>query len=81
MLACASGVLIAGGIRRVKRLHPIPERTIGSIKENNLKGALIGVAAARLRDYIGELLPDFVEHYRRVEQDTSGPDSLRSARR
>ena len=59
MLACASSVLIAGGIRRVKRLHPIPERTIASIKENNLKGALIGVAAARLRDYIGELLPDF----------------------
>ena len=32
VLACASGVLIAGGIRRVKRLHPIPERTIASIK-------------------------------------------------
>ena len=34
VLAWASGVLIAGGIRRVKRLHPIPERTIASIKEN-----------------------------------------------
>ena len=48
---------------------------------HNLKGALIGVAAARLRNSIGELLPDFDGHYRRVEQGTSGPDSLRSARR
>jgi Protein of unknown function (DUF3618) len=47
---------------------------------HNLKGAMIGVAAARLRDYIGELLPDFHEHYQRVE-GTAGPDSLRSARR
>ena len=48
---------------------------------HNLKGALIGVAAARLRNSIGELLPDFDEHYRRVEQGTTGPDSSRSARR
>jgi hypothetical protein len=34
VLACASGVLITGGIRRVKRLHHVPERTIASIKEN-----------------------------------------------
>ena len=34
VLACASSVLIVGGIRRVKRIHPIPERTIASIKEN-----------------------------------------------
>ena len=34
VLAGAASVLIAGGIRRVKRIHPIPERTIASIKEN-----------------------------------------------
>jgi hypothetical protein len=34
VLACAASVLIVGGIRRVKRIRPIPERTIASIKEN-----------------------------------------------
>ena len=34
VLAGAASVLIAGGFRRVKRIHPIPERTIASIKEN-----------------------------------------------
>jgi len=34
VLACAASVLLVGGIRRVKRIHPIPERTIASIKEN-----------------------------------------------
>jgi Putative Actinobacterial Holin-X, holin superfamily III len=34
VLACAASVLIIGGIRRVKRIQPIPERTIASIKEN-----------------------------------------------
>lgn len=34
VLACAASVLVVGGIRRVKRIHPIPERTIASIKEN-----------------------------------------------
>lgn len=34
VLACAASVLLAGGIRRVKRINPLPERTIASIKEN-----------------------------------------------
>ena len=34
VLACVASVLMAAGIRRVKRIHPIPERTIASIKEN-----------------------------------------------
>jgi len=34
VLASAASVLIVGGIRRVKRIHPVPERTIASIKEN-----------------------------------------------
>ena len=39
---------------------------------NNLRGALIGVASTRVRDYLCELMPDFDEHYRRAEQRTSG---------
>jgi hypothetical protein len=35
---------------------------------NNVQGALVGVAAAKIRDYIGELVPGFDEHYRRAEQ-------------
>ena len=35
---------------------------------NTLQGALLGVAAARIKDYIGELIPGFDEHYRRAEQ-------------
>ena len=34
VLACVASVLVVAGIRRVKRIHPIPERTIASIKEN-----------------------------------------------
>ena len=34
VLAGAASVLIVGGLRRAKRIHPIPERTIASIKEN-----------------------------------------------
>ena len=34
VLAVAASVLIAGGLRRFKQLHHMPERTIASIKEN-----------------------------------------------
>ena len=34
VLAVAASVLIAGGLRRLKQVHPMPERTIASIKEN-----------------------------------------------
>lgn len=48
---------------------------------NNLKGALIGVASTRVRDYLGELLPGFDEHYRRAEQRALVPDPASSLRR
>jgi hypothetical protein len=48
---------------------------------NNLKGALIGVASTRVRDYLGEFMPGFDEHYRRAEQRTLTPDPARSLRR
>ncbi len=35
---------------------------------HNIKGALIGVASARVMNFLGELVPDFDEHYRRAEQ-------------
>jgi Putative Actinobacterial Holin-X, holin superfamily III len=34
VMACVAGVLIMGGIRRMKRIQPIPERTVESVKEN-----------------------------------------------
>ena len=34
VLGCAASVLVVGGIRRMRRINPIPERTIASIKEN-----------------------------------------------
>jgi hypothetical protein len=35
---------------------------------HNIQGALVGVASARIREFIGELVPGFDEHYRRAEQ-------------
>ena len=39
---------------------------------DNLKGALIGLAAARLQDIVDEMLPGFKQHYRAAEQRTTG---------
>lgn len=34
LMAAAAWALIMGGLRRAKRIHPIPERTVESVKEN-----------------------------------------------
>jgi hypothetical protein len=34
VMAAAAAALIMSGIRRAKRLHPMPERTVESVKEN-----------------------------------------------
>lgn len=34
VMAVAAVVLILGGIRRVKRIQPVPQRTVESVKEN-----------------------------------------------
>lgn len=34
VMACIASVLVIGGIRRVRRIQPIPERTVESVKEN-----------------------------------------------
>jgi hypothetical protein len=41
---------------------------------NNVKGALIGVAGARIKAYIGARVPEFDEHYRRSEQRSTASD-------
>ena len=38
---------------------------------NNVQSALVGVAAAQIKDYISDLLPGFDDHYRRAEQRTA----------
>jgi hypothetical protein len=35
---------------------------------DNIKGALIGVAAARVKDYVGQLIPGFHEQFERTER-------------
>ena len=35
---------------------------------DNVKAALIGVASSRIKQYIGEFVPGFDDHYRRAEQ-------------
>jgi hypothetical protein len=34
LMAAVAAALIMGGIRRGKRIHPTPERTMASVKEN-----------------------------------------------
>ena len=42
---------------------------------NQIKGALIGVATARVKDYIGELIPGFQEQLQRADQRTAATRS------
>ena len=44
---------------------------------NNFKGALIGVASARIKEYSGGFIPDFDQHYRRAEQRAAASDPAR----
>ena len=41
---------------------------------NNIQATLVGVARARIEEYIGELVPGFDEQYRRVEQRAAAVD-------
>jgi hypothetical protein len=41
---------------------------------HNVQGALIGVASARIKEYLGQLVPGFDEHYRRAEQRAAAFD-------
>ena len=39
----------------------------------HVQGALVGVAGARIKEFIEELVPGFDEHYRRAERRASEP--------
>jgi hypothetical protein len=36
---------------------------------DNIKGALIGVAATRFKDFIGEVVPGFNQHFQRTQNE------------
>jgi hypothetical protein len=38
---------------------------------DSIKGALIGVAATRFKDFVGEVVPGFQEHFKQTEQKAS----------
>jgi len=59
----------------IRRFADDPSSARAQVVElwNNLKGALIGVASTRVKDYLGEFMPGFDEHYRRAEQRTLAP--------
>jgi hypothetical protein len=35
---------------------------------DNIKGALVGVAATRFKDFVGEIVPGFHEEFRQAER-------------
>jgi hypothetical protein len=39
---------------------------------DNIKGALIGVAATRFKDFVAEVIPGFQEQYQRTEVNAAG---------
>jgi hypothetical protein len=41
---------------------------------DNVQAALIGLASAKIKEYLGELVPGFDEHYRRAEQRSAAID-------
>ena len=58
----------------IRRFADDPNSAQAQVRDlwNTLKAALIGVAGARVINYLGELVPGFDEHYRRAEQRTMG---------
>lgn len=45
----------------------------------NMQSAVVGLAAARLKDYLESLLPGFSDHYQRVERHGADGNSGRNA--
>ena len=84
--AFVGGVMLAGAFRRAsprrergdidaRRALPVHGSAQAQAMElwNHVQGALVGVAGARIKEFIEELVPDFDEHYRRAEQRASEP--------
>lgn len=94
-LAFGGGVLLAsmtGGRTRHSRLGSSSEsQTPRSGTEHqahkaletwdNIKGALIGVAASQFKDFVGEIVPGFQEQFRRTEDGKSSPTSAAASSR
>jgi len=78
--AFAGGVLLSAVVRPRGLTYGADEQPVGQNVGispvqvqaldfwRNVQGALVGVASARVRDYLNQLVPDFEEHYRRAEQ-------------
>ena len=87
--AIAGGALLAAVLRPKSSQHVFDssdESQLGLVSRNgvnaqeqalelwnDIKGALIGVAAMRVTEYISDLIPGFDEHYRRTAQRHDGP--------
>jgi hypothetical protein len=46
---------------------------------NNIRGALVGVAVARIKDFLGDSIPGFQEHLQRTEGNLKAPLPSRPA--
>jgi hypothetical protein len=82
--AIAGGALVAAVFRKKSSrrvFHSSHEAHLGAVSGNgvnaqqqalelwnNIKSALMGVAAMRITGYVSELIPGFDEHYRRAAQ-------------
>jgi hypothetical protein len=82
--AFVAGTVLAATVGRTSRVsRPSDRADFGSLSDsrvsahaqalelwNNVKGALIGVAATQITKYISELIPGFDDHYQRITQRT-----------
>jgi proline dehydrogenase len=79
--AFAGGVLLSAMVQPSRLTHDADDRPVGQRPRgtgavqaqaldfwHNVQGALMGVASARVRDYLNQLMPDFEDHYRRAQQ-------------
>ena len=82
-IAVGGGILLAAALGGNKRRRRRPHRDISSDRPHsgtgqqamqawdNIKGALVGVAASRFKDFVGEIVPGFHEELRQCEQKTT----------
>jgi hypothetical protein len=80
--------MLGGRSRYDRRNYSVPERLTGPRSDNskpspakekamdtwdNIKGAIVGVAATRFKQYADELIPGFSQHYRASEGERKNP--------
>jgi len=86
-VAVVGGVILATMLRSKSSGRGAPDTRAkaalngsGAVREqalefwHNVQAALIGVTTARLKEYMGQLVPGFDEHYRRAEQRAAAFD-------